>query len=413
MCKAHAVEVGLATEVEKEKIEGTRSGAGFVGGNIAGGVLGRSLKELEAFIGPKDAVMVADSTGRVLLEKNAERPLVPASILKIFTSLVAIHHLGFDYRFATDFYLDKGSNLIIKGYGDPLLISETVGEIASRLATISGRVKDIVLDDSYFAQSLEIPGVSSSSRPYDAPNGALCVNFNTVFFKKKNNVFVSAEPETPLLPIALERVRRSGLNRGRIVLSHDENLVTLYAGGLFQYFLRQAGVEVNGEVRLGTVQPATDRLVYRHHSIFTLRDIIAKLLDHSNNFATNQILITSGVKAFGTPGTMEKGVRTARAYARDILGLTKIRISEGSGISRDNQISARDMLRVLEVFSPHRFLLRNQGLRYYKTGTLRDVSTRAGYTENRSGLIHRFVVMINTPGKSAELVTDKLFARLE
>jgi len=374
---------------------------------------GESVKALETLIGPKDAILLADPSGKVLLEKNADRPLVPASILKIFTSLAAIHHLGLNYRFATEFYLDDGNNLTIKGYGDPLLISETVAEIAATLAKKSAQFNDIVLDDSNFAQPLEIPGISSSSRPYDAPNGALCVNFNTVFFKKENNAFVSAEPQTPLLPMALDRVRSSGLSRGRIILSHDENRITFYAGRLFEHFFRQAGIEISGGLRLGSVRPGTDRLFHRHVSGLTLREIIAKLLDHSSNYTTNQVLITAGIEAYGPPGSLEKGVRAARVFARDILELRHIRISEGSGISRNNRMSATDMVKVLEAFAPHHALLRSEGRQYYKTGTLRGISTRAGYVEDREGKLHRFVVMINTPGKSAEPLTRRLVARLE
>jgi serine-type D-Ala-D-Ala carboxypeptidase/endopeptidase (penicillin-binding protein 4) len=374
---------------------------------------GESVKALETLIGPKDAIMLAEPNGNVLLEKNADRPLVPASILKIFTSLAAIHHLGLNYRFATEFYLDDGNNLTIKGYGDPLLISETVAETASTLAKKTTRLNDIVLDDSHFAQPLEIPGISSSSRPYDAPNGALCVNFNTVFFKKENSVFVSAEPQTPLLPMALERARASGLDHGRIVLSHEENQITLYAGRLFEHFFRQAGIKISGKLRVGAVRPGADRLVHRHLSAFTLRDIIVKLLDHSSNYTTNQVLIAAGIEAHGPPGTLEKGVRAARVFARDILGLRHIMISEGSGISRNNRVSATDMVKVLEAFAPHHALLRSEGRQYYKTGTLLGISTRAGYVEDREGRLHRFVVMINTPGKSAEPLTRRLVARLE
>ena len=374
--------------------------------------LGGSLKDLESLLGPKDAVMAADPAGKVLLEKNVEQPLVPASILKIFTSLAAIHRLGLEYRFATEFYLDRWNNLIIKGYGDPLLVSEAVEEIAEVIAGKTGRLNDILLDDSHFAQPLEIPGVSSSARPYDAPNGALCVNFNTVFFKKESHAFVSAEPQTPLLPIALDRVRSSGLSSGRIVLSHEKSLVTLYAGGLFEHFLRQAGVEVSGKVRLAAVGPGM-QLIYRHLSPFTLQDVIAKMLHYSNNFTANQVLITAGVEIFGSPGTLEKGVAAARAYARTALDLKHLRISEGSGISRHNQMSANDMGKVLEAFSPYHALLRNEGRRYYKTGTLRGISTRAGYLESKKGGLHRFVVMINTPGKSADQVSRRLFALVE
>ncbi|MCK4620156.1 MAG: D-alanyl-D-alanine carboxypeptidase, partial [Desulfobacterales bacterium] len=58
-------------------------------------------------IGDHDAVLVADHQGRIIVSKNADKKLIPASTLKILTSLVAIHYLGPDYRFITEFYLDN------------------------------------------------------------------------------------------------------------------------------------------------------------------------------------------------------------------------------------------------------------------------------------------------------------------
>ena len=45
---------------------------------------------------------------------------------------------------------------------------------------------------------------------------------------------------------------------------------------------------------------------------------------------------------------------------------------------------------------------------YYKTGTLRGISTRVGYIENPEGKIYRYVVLMNTPGKSADRIVDQL-----
>ncbi len=369
---------------------------------------GERPQAVEEMIGRQDAILVTDSKGRVLISKNENRPLIPASTLKIFTALVALHTLGPDYRFVTEFYRDDNDNLTIRGYGDPLLISEVVAQIARNLGRELTRVNNIVLDAAFFAQPLAIPGITSSSEPYDAPNGALCVNFNTVFFTKQNGAYLSAEPQTPLLPMVLERIGSSGLKTGRIVLSHNKNEILLYCGHLFDHFLRQSGVTVSGKVTTGTLQADRDRLIYRFASPFTLSDIIGRLLAHSNNFATNQILIAAGARRYGPPGTLAKGVQAARAYARDILQLENIRISEGSGISRENRITARDMQKVLDAFAPFHTLMRNDGRQFYKTGTLHGISTRAGYIENPDGSLHRFVVLINSPGRSAEPVTRRL-----
>jgi D-alanyl-D-alanine carboxypeptidase/D-alanyl-D-alanine-endopeptidase (penicillin-binding protein 4) len=385
----------------------------LIGPPMPCGTAGTGLEAVKKMIGRQDAILVTDADGRVLISKNENRPLIPASTLKIFTALVALHTLGPDYRFDTEFYCDVDNNLTIKGYGDPGLVSEVLVEIALALEPKLPRVNNIILDASYFAQPLEIPGISSSSEPYDAPNGALCVNFNTVFFKKENGTYLSAEPQTPLLPMVLSRVRSSNLNEGRIVLSHNENEITLYSGYLLAYYLRQVGIEVTGKIAIGTVRPGCDRLIYRHQSPLMLSDTIARLLAFSNNYTTNQILIASGARRYGAPGTLEKGVQAARDYARNILQLEDIRISEGSGISRDNRITARDMQKVLDAFAPYHTLMRSDGRQFYKTGTLRGISTRAGYIERPDGSLNRFVVLINSPGRSAEHVTRNLIRRME
>lgn len=367
-------------------------------------------------LGNRDSLLVANPAGRILFSKNADKKLVPASILKIFTSLVALHYLGPDYRFVTEFYLDDQSNLKIKGYGDPFLISEVVAQICDSLAgklNFHRKLNNLIVDDTYFARPLTIPGISSSSEPYDAPNGALCVNFNTVNFKKVDGTYVSAEPQTPLLPMVLKRIKASGLQQGRIVLSHVAAENTIYAGRLFRYFIKKKGIKFEGPVKPGTGDPACDRLIYRYVSRFSLEQIIAGFLEFSNNFVVNQLLIASGVKAFGTPGTLDKGVLAARSYARDELKIKGLGIVEGSGISRKNRVSASQMYKILQVFQPHHRLMRHAGRQFYKTGTLSGIHTRAGYIENKNGGLSIYVLMINTPGKSPAAIMRKLMRRLE
>jgi D-alanyl-D-alanine carboxypeptidase/D-alanyl-D-alanine-endopeptidase (penicillin-binding protein 4) len=371
----------------------------------------QELDDLRRFIGKNDSILVADANGQIILEKNAATKRLPASILKIFSSLVVLHYLGDDYRFPTEFYLDRQSNLKIKGYGDPLLISEVVSKISQVLAGLlknSQPLNDLVLDDSYFQQPLTIPGITSSPQPYDAPNGSLCVNFNTVSFKRTPQGYVSAEPQTPLLPFVIEKIKASGLKRGRIVFSHNKNEIALYAGELFQYFFEKQGIRFNGMVKLGRINDNTDRLIFKYVSSSSLAEIAVRLLEYSNNFTTNQLLIATGAKIIGPPGTLAKGVTIASDYAREMLGLEDMMIVEGSGISRDNRISALQMDRILQEFLPYHYLMRRQGREYYKTGTLYGVSTRAGYIKRSNGEFYRYVIMFNTAGKS----TDSLILRL-
>ncbi len=367
----------------------------------------KTLQALQHAIGSNDAVLVTNQQGKIIFSKNAEKPLIPASTLKLLTSLVALHYLGPDYRFTTEFYMDAKGNLKIKGYGDPLLISEILAEISkslsSNLSINDQGINNLVLDDSYFTRKIIIPGKTDSLEPYDAPNGALCVNFNTVYFKQiKDSSFISAEPQTPLLPIVLKKIKQSGLDKGRIVLAHTENEITLYAGHLFQYFLNKKGIKIKGKIRTGKVQKDKDKLIYRYTSRFTLKQIISKLLEHSNNFMANQSLIATGAKVFGPPGTVDKGVLAALTYAKNVLNIDNIRLVEGSGISRENRISAKNLAKIAKEFEPYHNLMRHSNDEYFKTGNLKGINTRVGYIKNKKGELHRFVVILNSPGKSMQ-----------
>lgn len=366
------------------------------------------FESLSARIGPSDAIAVAAPDGTLVFAGNEKAGRIPASTLKVLTALVAFDRFGPDYRFATEFYLDPDRNLIIKGYGDPFLVSENVRAICQRLSEQIESVNDLVMDATYFEDPARIPGTQNQSlQPYDAPIGALCVNFNTVFFKKENGRYVSAEPQTPLLPTAEKRLCVMDTDRGRILLSPDKSELTQYAGELFRYFLLASGVQVNGTIRNGRARPETDQLLYRHLSNMTLREVVRNLMEYSNNFIANQLLMAAGADAYGPPATLEKGLRAARCYSKDRLGIEPVLV-EGSGISRENRVSAAMFLKILDAFSPYHELMHDYGGIRYKTGTLSGIQTRVGYIPANDGKLNRFVVLINTPGKPADPIVRML-----
>jgi len=269
------------------------------------------------------------------------------------------------------------------------------------------------MDDSYFNQPIRIPGIEPSFEPYDAPNGALSVNFNTIYFKRNGGTYISAEPQTPLLPFVMGRVKAASVEKGRIILSQDNDETVRYAGLLFSYFFQKAGIASSGRVRKGRVDPSKDRLIYRYISPFKLEQIISKLLEYSNNFIANQLLLTAGASFISPPCTLEKGVQAARVYAQKILKVSNFHFAEGSGISRENRLSARCMDRILDEFTPLRNLLPRDGRVLFKTGTLSGISTRAGYLEAESGELYRYVVLVNTRDKRAETLLTRLIEAIQ
>lgn len=374
-------------------------GASWAGNPSSSTPLGQKLA---AMAGARDAVVVAAPNGDIIAGVHVDLELVPASILKLLTTLAAFEKLGPDYRFRTDFYIDSQNNLKIKGYGDPLLVSEELKVMADHLAARLRTIHNLILDDFFFEQPVRIPGRGASTEPYDAPNGALCANFNTVAFNRKNGRFVSDEPQTPLLPSVIPKIAASGLTRGRITLAANSIEALQYTGGLFQYFFRQAGMEVEGAIGRGRVDPQRDRLIWSYSSRHELRRVAADLLEYSNNFMANQILLVMGAEVLGPPATVDKGLQTLENYYRGDLKIESGLIVEASGISRKNRITARAMLKILQRYEPYHGLMRREGRQFYKTGHLRGIRTRAGFLTSAHGGLYRFVVMINTPGKSTD-----------
>jgi D-alanyl-D-alanine carboxypeptidase/D-alanyl-D-alanine-endopeptidase (penicillin-binding protein 4) len=370
------------------------------------------FKGLQNLVGPRDAVIITDPDNRILFSHNADALLIPASTLKILTALTAFHYLGEDYRFRTEFYLDPESNLKIKGYGDPLLISEVIADISASLYDLlkdnGHSLSNIIVDPSYFDTAVVIPGVTDSTEPYDAPNGALCVNFNTVNFQTIHGKYTSAEPQTPLLPMVTRRIKKTGLSQGRITLSHQKDELVFYAGRLFKFFLEQTGVEITGKVLPGRIEPA-DKRVLLFHSPFSLKQGVEKMMTYSNNFIANQIFLEAGIVQAGPPGALQKGVAAAKEYAKKALYMDELQITEGSGISRKNRITAKNLHEILLKFKPHFRLLRQNGEDFYKTGTLKDVSTRVGFIGQDETTFYAYVILCNTPGRSATPVRNRLF----
>jgi len=359
-------------------------------------------------------VVLADDQGRILYGQNTEKPFIPASILKILTSLAAFHILGETYRFPTQYFFNENSeDLYIKGFGDPLFISEVIDllchEISLKIKT--EQIHHIILDQTYFSEMIRIPGKEHSLNPYDAPVGALCANFNTIMFKwsLSDGRFVSAEPQTPLLSVFHEDIKNARLKQGRITLTKQQSL--LYPGLLIKYFLEKNNIKITGSVLTGKFE-ARGNEKDSFLSPFEIKEVVQRLLKYSNNFIANQLLLTMGAKTYGPPGTLEKGVKAVKLFSSQNLKFDNLNISEGSGLSRSNLISPDQMLKILIDFIPFHSLLNTQGNDFFKTGTLSGIRTRAGYISGKDKRLYPYVIMVNQENKGYESIRKNLVNRV-
>ena len=338
----------------------------------------------------------------------ASRPddlFIPASTLKLFTCLGALQILGPDYRFQTKLYLDQSNNLYIKGFGDPLLTSETVRQIA-KLVSRRGvhHIQHLFLDDTAFNLQ-PVAWHDETDNPYNAPNSAIAVNFNSVPFQRQaNGALDSGESETPLLPIMQQLSRlhpAPGSYRLNVSVikkqNHGLRPHLRYAGELFIAMLNEQAITVSGTIKEKKVPVFLPEFL-NFYNKKTVTDAVQQCLKYSNNFIANQLFLLCGMQKSGLPATWAKGQVALEIFADQQLHLSRnqIHFIEGSGLSQTNRISARALCTILNNFLPVANLLSFHKGILLKSGTLENVFNYAGYLPVNNTLVP-FAILLNQP----------------
>ena len=349
------------------------------------------------------SVMLRSPNGGLLVSLNPDRALVPASLVKIPLAQVALTMLGEDFRFETHFYRNDSGDLLIRGLGDPFLVSEEIARIADTLAQRGlGQIRRLVMDDSAFEADPDLPLERGTNQPFGARNSALAVNFNTVNLAwTADGILITGEPQTPLTTLARELgAQLSPGEAQRINLGDDPRAGLRQTQQLFRHFLEDSGITVSdvGFNRHAVTDEWT--LFYRHRSSRSLRDNLDGLLRYSNNFIANQLFLTLGAQASGYPATTEAARAALQQQLASLYGDSfgrdpqSLLMLEGSGLSRAQRSSAAGMMHILEVFKPYADLLPEVDGVLRKSGTLTGVYNFAGYIRGPEGL-YPFVILTN------------------
>ena len=355
---------------------------------------------------------VADEDGKIISSCNPDKSFVPASLIKIQTALAALQILGKDFRFETEFYIDRADNLYIKGFGDPLLTSEEVERILLELQRLGiVTVNAIYIDTSSYELEEQVPGKGTSDNPYDAPVGALGVNFNTVSIRvQSHGKVISDELQTPTLPV-MNKLGR-GLKPGSYRLNicqkgcQPEVQSVRLAAELFRGVQQRLSIKGNGPFGAKGV-PDDATLIYTHKNSQNLRDLVFSFLKYSNNYLANQVFLACGVKKYGFPATWEKAVRAVREALTETLGGDtpgQITMVEGSGLSRQNRVTARAMVQVLQAFQPYAELFQEKKGALIKSGTLKGVYNYAGYLGDGKS----FVIILNQQENTRDNILKRI-----
>lgn len=356
------------------------------------------------------SVLLVSPSGKTVTQHLAEAPRIPASTLKILMAWASLEYWGRQHHFETDFFLNNGDILTVKGYGDPFLVSEELDVIVSKVAAkLDSTPTAIALDDSFF-DKIEIDGQSRTQNPYDAPAAALAGNFNTVLLEQSSEGIRSGEPQTPLTQAAMEV--SSGLSKSRERISlHDRERGLRHFAEIFRFKLQQEPSADGADIPVKMGTPSEDAVrIYRHRNTRALTEVVSAMLQFSTNFIANQLYLMLGAEMLGAPATMEKSHQALNKMVEHRFHWTGFAIKEGAGLSRENRLSAEQLVELLSAFEPYHDLLPEiQPGVFAKTGTLKGVRTLAGYIEQPAGR-YRFAILINNPrhGRLREAVLQNL-----
>ncbi len=403
--------------------------------------------------------IVSLRTGDTIIDYRGDKSFIPASNVKVITTAAALSILRPQYRFRTVVYADGplagaslAGNLYVKGSGDPDLVSEQLWLLAKDIynAGVRSIEGDVVGDESFFDDDCYGPGWKvTSSRAYNAGVGALSLNFNTIRVVVEPADEVGQPPRVVLDPdtsyvvlannaVTVRRGSRCTLWADRMTRHGKDSIVVggqvplgwkavdfsrtigspcLYTVTVLAEMLRKMGVEIQGRARVGLTPPDARELVV--HESRPLALIVWGLNKWSNNFVAEQLFKTMGAERYGPPGTFAKGKAAVAEFLSGLgVSANEHAISDGSGLSRLNRISAGAIVDVL-VHMYRDFAICPEfvtslavmgldgsveerltgspveGLARVKTGTLNGVSSLSGYAEGKDGEVFAFAILMN------------------
>lgn len=262
-----------------------------------------------------------DGLGEVAIA-DPDTALVPASNQKLVTALGALRLLDPQERLRTDLVATGPivdgvlqGDLVVVGGGDPTLARQgehslesfVTAVTAAGIHSITGRV---LVDDSRYDDVRTAPGWPEDWARWVGSLSAFVADHNQY---RKDAPFL-ADP----------------------ALGH---------AALFQYALTAAGVTVSSEVAHGAALTGM-RLASLESP--TINELVTIMLLRSDNLFAELLIKEIGARAAGVPGSTAAGLAAVRSVLAQLCGVTITGVdADGSGLSRGNTRSARELRRLL------------------------------------------------------------------
>ncbi|MFN8388953.1 MAG: D-alanyl-D-alanine carboxypeptidase/D-alanyl-D-alanine-endopeptidase [Bdellovibrionota bacterium] len=352
---------------------------------------------------------------RTIFAYNSTDTLTPASVQKLIVTALALKLLGGQYRFPTEVFVDhlpkeltdpnaaqvdfkepltSVGNLYVRGYGDPVLESSTIAEIADAVRRYGiTEVENLMIDDTLF----ENPPRPTGGWAHEAGLSAVTVNFNcysvylapgrigeaatvsltsgspfqltnhvmTVRGAAASDVEITLRPPSgSLLPGADSPTRNFDVvgeppavmvqgsvghgTSGQVIYRSVPDIAGYFVS-LLKYHLKQAGVVVRGKT-LRAETPGQAKLL----QTFESKELSSILQDQnhlSNNIIAGQLVYAIGQDSAGY-FHYEKGLARMTAYLEHLGERPEdFELHDGSGLDRRNRLSAAQLVKVLSDVS--------------------------------------------------------------
>ena len=387
------------------------------------------------------------STGEVVYDLNSDKLVPPASTQKLVTLAAALDMLGTDYAFKTSLYKNVNNELYLKLGADPFLTSKNLDTLMAEAKKKKiVEPKNIYIDD-YILDSVEW----GEGWQWDDELNPLMTKFGS-YNLDGNLLSIVVMPTASDAPAKIYPKKFYPLTFMNMVTTGSANNIEVEktavslpdmltvkgtvskpetfeipVNNLKRYFRLRLEETVNNnklEYYGNYMQKKTpDKDVYLVYEIsHPLQMAVDAVLERSNNLVTETVFKLAGGKFVNNTGSTDAALKMFQAYCEKLnLDTNDIKLVDGSGVSKNNLMSADFMTDFLLAISKHeqfinyknamatpgegtlkdRMLYFNGNLRA-KTGTLSDISSIAGYITSQSGNNYAFDIMINDAKTSNE-----------
>jgi D-alanyl-D-alanine carboxypeptidase/D-alanyl-D-alanine-endopeptidase (penicillin-binding protein 4) len=333
--------------------------------------------------------------GVVLYQDHPDRPVLPASNMKLITSTALLDKLGPNYTFTTTLRaLHPPANGVLEGNiyfvggGDPLLREPSYAASASAAGQASSATGSVFTNVTKLVGDLQALGIHE-------------VTGGVVGDGSRYNSLTSV-PGWPA------RYVEEGDVGALSALGIDDGFATagppvpvgappaVQSAGVLTDLLRSAGIDVEGAPSEG--QPPAGTALIAQLASAPLSQILGEVLRESDNTAMELLTKELGLKEYGS-GSTAAGLRAVWAdLAGDGLPVEGFVNADGSGLSRSDRVTCALLVAVLLKAGANGLLVRDlpvagrsgtlaeemqrtiaAGRVRAKTGTLDDVKALSGW----------------------------------